>query len=84
MIKHISTGKDKDGLTDNIIIEADGDDFEAITGVKPSRREHIKREAEQHGVGENEALMIAELLGENEDCDGLLSVLDDYQAYERN
>lgn len=42
------------------------------------RQEHIKREAESAGVGENEAMLIAELLGENEDYDGLIAELEDY------
>lgn len=32
MIKHIATIKDKNGLSDNIIIEADSADFKALTG----------------------------------------------------
>ena len=39
MIKHISTIKDKNGMTENIIIEADSKDFKKLTNIsKPKNR----------------------------------------------
>ena len=37
MIKHITTIKDNQGLANEIVIEASGDDFEALTGEKPAK-----------------------------------------------
>ena len=43
-----------------------------------TRKEYLSGLAEEYGIARADVFMIADLLGENEDYDGLLSMLDDY------
>jgi hypothetical protein len=43
-----------------------------------TRKEYLTGLAEDYGIARSDVFMIADLLGENEDYDGLLSMLDDY------
>jgi len=43
-----------------------------------TRKEYLTGLAEDYGIARSEVFMLADLLGENEDYDGLLSMLADY------
>ena len=43
-----------------------------------SRDEYLSNLAEDYGISKMEVFYIAEILGENEDFDGLISTLEDY------
>ena len=43
-----------------------------------TRKEYLSGLAEDYGIARSEVFMLADLLGENEDYDGLLSMLADY------
>jgi len=43
-----------------------------------TRKEYLTGLAEDYGIARSDVFMIADLLGESEDYDGLLSMLDDY------
>ena len=43
-----------------------------------TRKEYLIGIAEDYGMNRNDVFAIADLLGESEDYDGLLSMLDDY------
>jgi hypothetical protein len=43
-----------------------------------TRKEYLSGLAEDYGIPRSEVFMLASLLGESEDYDGLLSMLDDY------
>jgi hypothetical protein len=45
-----------------------------------TRKEYLTGLAEDYGIARSEVFMIADLLGESEDYDGLLSMLADYQG----
>ena len=45
------------------------------------RNDYISKTAEDFGIPGYEAAMIAEILGEDEDFDGLVSSLEDYAEY---
>lgn len=45
-----------------------------------SRKEYLSGLAEDYGIARSEVFMLADLLGENEDYDGLLSMLADYEG----
>lgn len=46
------------------------------------RLDYLKNLAENNGVPLNVVISVAELLGENEDFDGLVSACEDYQELE--
>ena len=45
-----------------------------------TRKEYLSGLAEDYGIARSEVFMIADLLGESEDYDGLLSMLADYEG----
>ena len=45
-----------------------------------NRREYVLDLAEEYGVPEDVALAVADILGEGEDEDGLVTTLQDYEA----
>jgi hypothetical protein len=45
-----------------------------------TRKEYLSGLAEDYGISRNDVFMIADLLGESEDQDGLLSMLADYEG----
>jgi len=45
-----------------------------------SRKEYLSGLAEDYGISRADVFMIADLLGESEDYDGLLTMLADYEG----
>jgi hypothetical protein len=45
-----------------------------------TRKEYLTGLAEDYGIARSDVFMIADLLGEDEDYDGLLSMLADYEG----
>jgi hypothetical protein len=45
-----------------------------------TRKEYLSGLAEDYGINRADVFAIADLLGENEDYDGLLSMLADYEG----
>ena len=43
------------------------------------RKEYLESLADEYGLSNSEVYMIAEILGESEDFDGLISSLEDYE-----
>jgi len=46
--------------------------------MNQERKEYLKELAVEYGVPYRTVVMLAELLGENEDYDGLITMLEDY------
>ena len=51
-----------------------------INGYK-NRKEYLVAMAEEYGVDEETVFLMADMLGKDEDFDGLISMLEDYEAY---
>lgn len=50
--------------------------------MKQSRLEYLKEQSEWYGIELDTVMYLAEILGENEDYDGLITTLEDYsQGY---
>jgi len=47
-----------------------------------SRKDYLENLAEDHGVDIDTVLMLADLLGSNEDFDGLVTQLEDMECFE--
>jgi len=45
------------------------------------RLDYLTRTAEHHGIPLNVVITAAEILGPNEDFDGLISIIQDYKYY---
>jgi hypothetical protein len=45
-----------------------------------TRKQYLNHLAEQYGVSRQDVAIMAELLGESEDFDGLVSMLDDFEG----
>jgi hypothetical protein len=45
-----------------------------------TRKEYLTGIAEDYGIARSDVFMLADLLGEDEDYDGLLSMLADYEG----
>lgn len=43
-----------------------------------TRKQYLEHLAEDFGISKSDVFMIADLLGENEDFDGLITTLEDY------
>lgn len=50
--------------------------------MSPARYAHIKALAEENNVRLADALALADLLGPNEDYDGLVTALQDYDGWD--
>ena len=50
-----------------------------INGYK-SRREYLVAMAEEYDVDEETVFLMADMLGKDEDFDGLISMLEDYEG----
>jgi hypothetical protein len=48
--------------------------------MKMTRKEYLSGLAEDYGIARADVFMLADLLGESEDYDGLLSMLADYEG----
>ena len=44
----------------------------------PTRKDYVKALADDYGVPHDIALLAAQMLGESEDADGLITTLEDY------
>ena len=45
-----------------------------------TRQQYLNHLAEEYGVSRHDVAMMADLLGESEDFDGLVSMLDDFEG----
>ena len=50
-----------------------------INGYK-NRKEYLFAMAEEYGVDEETVFLMADMLGKDEDFDGLISMLEDYEG----
>ena len=50
-----------------------------INGYK-NRKEYLVTMAEEYGVDEETVFLLADMLGKDEDFDGLISMLEDYEG----
>lgn len=50
-----------------------------INGYK-NRKEYLIAMAEEYGVDEETVFLMADMLGKDEDFDGLISMLEDYEG----
>ena len=46
-----------------------------------TRKQYLEHLAEDFGISKSDVFMIADLLGENEDFDGLVTTLEDYSEW---
>ena len=53
-------------------------EYDRIFKQIENRKDYLKTQAEWHGIELNTVLYIADLLGPNEDFDGLVTALEDY------
>lgn len=49
--------------------------------MTPKRRRYLQDLADEYGVDEETVFMLADMLGPNEDRDGLINALEDYELF---